>query len=885
MRLIFFLFLLPISCALTAQTLRVDDDYAAERLVREVFVSGQCESITNVERIGNNPAAIGFFDGGESSVGFDKGIIISTGKASSAPGPNTASDVGFRFDEDYTIDEDLGFVSTETTFDRAGIEFDFVPLSPVVTFRYVFASEEYCDFVGRAFNDLFGFFVSGPGINGPFNKRAINLATIPGTDDLVSINTVNFRDNKDFYLDNEFPSVRNSRNCGGTSSVGPRFSLIEYDGQTVILTATVELQVCETYHLRMVIADVQDGKWDSAVFLEAGSFNVGGSVSLENEAGDAEPIVVYEGCAPANVRVQRGADSDARFAQTIAYRIDTRSGATPGVDFTTGDGTITIPAGEDFALLPVTALADDRTEGPERVFLILDVPCACYSDSVEIVITEPGELVIEAREAFYCPGQDLRLDARPTGGAEPYAYRWSFGSVDARPSLSAPLPPSVSVTVTDACGQVATGDLDITAVPPPAVTAPAQDLRGCRDDELNLELFLVGQPPFTLSYTVDGGAAAEYQFLEDSLQRWPLTQGGDYRLVEIRDAACATALDTTFRVTIYEPSITSTVTPPSCVGVGDGFITVAHSPTVGPYTYEFAGLPTTDLTYGNLGAGTYGVRVTDALGCTSYRDIILQDPDSITTPVIDCEDLRNGPLRPTALGGVAPYTYSTDGRNYFDEAGFDLLQTGDTYTLYVRDAVGCEVVEPDFFWPATHQGMARLPNLIFQELGGSVWVRPEYLVPPEQIGDYLWLPRDVFDCTDCPETTVAVPKSQTISVVVEDIYGCRDSVVTEVIVDNQVPVYVPTAFSPNGDGTNDVLTVFANPAQIREVISFEVYTRWGGLVWQDNNYAPTDAGRGWDGLVGGRPASKGTYVWVARVLLTSDEVQTKRGTVVLMNGS
>ena len=827
MRLPLLLLLLPF--ILPAQDLRVVGDDDVERLVREVFSSGQCETITNIAAIGDNPLSLGYFEGGQSSVGFGRGIIVSTGDASLAVGPNEDTDTGYAHSERSTADLDLSSVSTGIIYDRAGIEFDFVPLTSTVTFRYVFASEEYCDFVGREFNDVFGFFISGPGIDGPYDRGAENIARLPRSGEAVSINNVNFGTNSEYYLDNEFPVVRRVNGCGGPGRPGPRFELIEYDGQTTILTATINVRPCQTYHLRMLIGDVRDRQLDSAVFLEAGSFNLGGSVTLGNAADDDAPVVVNEGCPGGEVFVRRGPDSDPTAPQTVEYRIGGASTVTEGADVDVGTGTVTLLPGEDSVAIPILAFTDELTEGEETAWLYLDVPCACYNDSVQIIIAEPGPLEIGLTEAFYCPGTPSTLRPRVTGGLPPYTYQWGFGSEEARPTLPAPLPDTLRLTVNDACGNTTQRAIPSSPSAPPTFSSPPQTLIGCRGSTVDMNIVLGGQAPFALSYAI-GDRVEEATFTGDALQAWALSEGGRYRLIGLRDEACAIQLDSIFEVNFTGPTITARLTQPSCAGEDDGRIEIDHLRSNGPFEYEFTGAPSNGLIFTNLPAGNYTARVTDADGCSDFRELELLESEPIRPPRIDCDLLRRPPLATSAEGGAPPYRYSVDGSEFFGDGGLSGLEGGVNYDLRVRDSRGCEVEFDDFYWPVASRRLVRLPNFIDQELGGRASIELEYLVPTSQISTYRWQPAELFDCATCPRPTVRASESRSVSLVVQDIYGCTDSLVTQIAIDERIPVYVPNIFSPNDDGFNDEISSLRQPQPGRPVWKASVSTR-GGAHW------------------------------------------------------
>ena len=163
------------------------------KLVRNVLV-GKGITVRNIIYKGDT-GAIAIFDGTNSDLGLDSGVLISTGKAIDAIGPNNlqASSSNNRGG-----DIDLNSIASGITVDAASLQFDFIPVTNSIKLRFVFASEEYPEFVGQSYNDAFGFFVSGPGIAG-----TKNIALVPGTSGTpVAINSINAFNNSALYVDN-----------------------------------------------------------------------------------------------------------------------------------------------------------------------------------------------------------------------------------------------------------------------------------------------------------------------------------------------------------------------------------------------------------------------------------------------------------------------------------------------------------------------------------------------------------------------------------------------------------------------------------------------------------------------------------------------------------
>ena len=264
----FFLFIIiTLTFSLSAQNITVDSQtFTPQQLIEDILIDSNC--IENVVvnnavsgNFNNNQLSYGYFDATGTSFPFQSGIVMSTGQLNNVPGPNNSLS-----DDDapgWIGDQDLEIALDETnTFNATILEFDFTAVSSEISFRYIFASEEYQENNPNScrFSDLFGFLIRPTGDTGPYQ----NIAVVPGTDTPVKATTVT-------------PGVSGScppENETYFGSYNNTVSPINFNGQTAILTATAQVQPNESYHVKLVIADEQNFRFDSAVFLEAGSFEL-----------------------------------------------------------------------------------------------------------------------------------------------------------------------------------------------------------------------------------------------------------------------------------------------------------------------------------------------------------------------------------------------------------------------------------------------------------------------------------------------------------------------------------------------------------------------------------------------------------------------------------
>lgn len=251
------------SSHLWAQFVRVDDTYTAQQLVENVLVNSPCAQISDV-RVSGNPfnttqLSYGYFEANGSNFPFQNGVILSTARAKRAEGPNTSlideGETGWLGDAD--LEQALNI---RNTYNATVIEFDFTPLTSYVSFDYIFASEEYQGSAPCRYSDGFAFLLKRANSADPYQ----NLALIPNTSTPVLVTTVH-------PATSGCPAV-NVNYFGQYNGAGDP---INFNGQTAVLKAASVVVPGVTYHIKLVIADHENVRYDSAIFLGGGSFQVG----------------------------------------------------------------------------------------------------------------------------------------------------------------------------------------------------------------------------------------------------------------------------------------------------------------------------------------------------------------------------------------------------------------------------------------------------------------------------------------------------------------------------------------------------------------------------------------------------------------------------------
>ena len=847
--------------------------------------------------------------GGPSTWGIGTGVVLATGKVASAAGTQATlanSTMGTAGDAALTV------LAGAATHDACILEFDIIPTGDTIKFDYIFGSEEYNHSTCGPYNDAFAFFISGPGIVG-----TQNMALVPGTTIPVTVNSVN----------SGIPGAGYTlANCTAMGAGSPFSSYFDnnsgganftMDGFTKKLTALHNVIPCNTYHLKLTIADAGNSQYDSEVFIKQGSISsstvtsymavcagssttltgtpAGGTWSTANAATAtvAATTGVVTGLSAGTVDITYttgagcyaitsltvnalpviGAPSSTCIGSSVIMSATpaggTWSGGTPGIATVTSFGLI---SGIAVGSVPVTYVD----------------PLGCSSTGVFSVVN----LTAITGPTSVCQGATI-TPGNPTPGGVWSTSNASIATVNPLSgSVTGLMAGSATITYSLGGGCEATENINVLAPPAPPVTVPVQF---CQDVVASA---LTASGSNLLWYTASSGGVG------NPVAPVPATAtpGTATWYVSQTLSGCESPR-TPITVTI-NPALTFHITGPAAACKNDTLTFGENPPVASSASYLWtlsSGM--TLLTGSSLSAASVAavanaitgqvvhLYIVDTLtGCSATDSLLINISQPPTAWAYTPQDACLGDTINLSLSGHSSdaYTYiwKVDGVDIGSTTAFNVLahnsNTGgpfrvswNTPGLHIislqsyENGGGC-VSETTYDTIKVHA----LPDAAFSYkaykstpcLNDSVFFAARTF---DYSYTYTWTPAHLFYNKEGNSIWGLIEKmSSDITLTVTDPFGCTANTTQTITADACCKVVFPTGFTPNKDGKNDRFRpVFVDQGRnitngseplpsYHAFHSFRIENRWGQTVFETTNNNPE-----WDGTFNGVPQDMGVYYY------------------------
>lgn len=821
---------------------------------------------------GTQSGNAGYFSGGSSVVGINSGIIISTGNVGNTNyGPyeyispnNELTNLQFS-NELVTSPNTVSYLSTitgtgsdatlnsligETTYDKAVLEFDFVPESNFIQFRYVFASEEYNEYVNSQYNDVFGFFVTSLESDG-YNYNNKNIAIVPGTPNTaVAINTINNG------------PCSGAPNCAD-AGVGPCTNCsyfidntsgvraIEYDGFTTVLTASCAVTPCKSYHMKIAIADVYDHIFDSAVLLEENSFTspivdqisyttsnpvAGGGTNMVEGCSNGTLTFLLSSATPMDRNVPFTLGGSAQFGVDYNTIPDISGSYTPPNNYY-----VTIPAGQQTTTLTIVPVQDGSIEATESIdFGIQTNLCGTpiiNSGTVYILDNSTPFSSSLPPTVDICNGSSTTLNATINGGQTPFTYSWNSGHTTNPINVNPGSTTTYSVTITDACGLTSTASSTVNVNPVPSAIPSVTTQSICSGTATNITIGSnVSGADYvwtaTPSGNITGYANGTGNLIQQTLINNDATAGTVTYSIQATANGC-TGNPVNVVVTVNpSPTIDSVdvVNNSVCIGTPDGQITINASGGTAPLSYSLdGGSLQANNVFTQIGTGQHNALVQDANGCqATYNNILVNGTsgpviNQVQTTDLTCYGINTGVITIDATGAAQ---YSIDnGSNWQASNTFTNLPAG-TYAILVQDAGQCNTPSLAVIQSPSQITASFVNNDEFCGTPGSSHITVSGGTPGYT---YLWSTGSTLD-------SIFNITGGSYSVTVTDANNCTNIFNTVV---GSVPAPIINSINSTNvscfNGTNGSITIQATGAQF--------YSIDNGNTWSSNstfNNLPVD---------------------------------------------
>ncbi len=320
----------------------------------------------------------------------------------------------------------------------------------------------------------------------------------------------------------------------------------------------------------------------------------------------------------------------------------------------------------------------------------------------------------------------------------------------------------------------------------------------------------------------------------------------------------------------------------SCSGSMDGQLAVQVIAGTPPYSYAWSAGVSNSPVAENLTAGAYTVTISDVNACTTSLTAAVNEPEPLTvnisTEPIRCFGGMDGIVRVDSIsGGTAPYGFALGQAAFGSTPVFENLGPG-VYVLSVQDANGCLVMDSTTILEPTPNPVQAGPDTTIVQ-GESVQLSG-MVTDPGRVVRYQWEPSIYLNCDSCLLTLAYPPETTVFTLSAIDSSGCVEQAMVEIRVE-AAPLYLPNAFKPDAESPNDRFTIFAG-ASVQQVELMQVYDRWGSLLFENQDFQPSDPAEGWDGKANGKDAPSGVYVYIIKLQFIDGTAGIKKGALVLI---
>ncbi len=321
----------------------------------------------------------------------------------------------------------------------------------------------------------------------------------------------------------------------------------------------------------------------------------------------------------------------------------------------------------------------------------------------------------------------------------------------------------------------------------------------------------------------------------------------------------------------------------SCNGAEDGSIEVSSPDGQAPFSYQWDNGANTSV-LNEIAAGSYTVTLTDANGCTTQNSISLNEPPLITaeltslTPSCFGED-DGAIIIDTIQGPDGPFEYSLDGNTFSPAISFPLVipaMNPGNYTLTIQDISDC-LVNEELIINTPIEYQVNLGEDITINLGDSIQLEA---IPNFNAMIINWDQAET-SCWDCLDPFVQPVITSNYTITVSDTLGCSATDDIIVYVKKDRNVFIPTAFSPNDDGANDIFYINTDQSVVN-ISTFRIFNRWGETIFSKNNILPNTPSEGWDGTFKNKELNPGVFIYLIEIEFADGRTELYKGDITLL---